>query len=315
MEHSARGGAALAASDSLTAVAAYTQALIQHPMSPDYFVQRSIAFTRLKAPHGPRNDLALQDAERAVLLGQKRAKREKIQAAQQRRVIALFGLGRYADASFILQTMVRWRTSEKKDKMEGDIWKAKVEQKLKTLSVGDQKSKVTVKEYPEVELPSDQELKKMLQSQLKPDGTFEFDTDEEVMVAEAAKPATNALSKVGPTEVKTEISREGAHLSTDEMPVGDINVDTAISSATPTASAPIPVPQTITKIRHEWYQNGTSVMVTIYAKGVQKDKAEVDIQEDSVSGKSLFLLVANSSSRFTLTSHTHKILLPASCSR
>ena len=179
--------------------------------------------------------------------------------------------------------MLRWRTSEKKDKMEGDIWKAKVEQKLKTLSAEDQKTQVTVKEYPDIELPNEQGLKKLLQGQLKTDRTFRFDGDEEVMVAEATTPATTDLSKVGPTEVKTEISSEGAHMSTDEMPVADIKSDTATSNETTTASAPVPVPQTITKIRHEWYQNAQSVMVTIYAKGVQKQKAEVDIQEDSVS--------------------------------
>lgn len=282
MEHAARGAAALAASDSLTAVAAYTQALIQHPLSPDYFTQRSTAFTRLKTPHGPRNDLALKDAEFAVLFGQKRSKREKIQAGQQRRVVALIGLDRFGDAAFLLQTMVRWRTTEKKDKMEGDMWKAKIDQKTKGLSADDERMKVTVKEYPEVELPSQQSLKKSLQSQLKGDGSFRFDGEEDVVVAEATQSTTNNLSQVGPTAVKTEVSGNGAHISTDDMPIANTKVDTGRSSSTTTASAPVPVPQTLTKVRHEWYQNGQAVTVTIYAKGVQKDKAEIDIQEDSV---------------------------------
>jgi suppressor of G2 allele of SKP1 len=37
------------------------------------------------------------------------------------------------------------------------------------------------------------------------------------------------------------------------------------------------------KIRHEWYQTGQSVVFTLLAKGVPKDKATIDIQEDSVS--------------------------------
>jgi suppressor of G2 allele of SKP1 len=283
MEHAARGAKALDASDALTAVAAYTQALIQHPTSPDYFVQRSTAFNRLKAPYGPRNDLALRDAEFAVLLGQKRAKREKIQAGQQRRVIALFGLGQYGNAAFLLGTMLRWRTSEKKDKMEGDIWKAKIEQKLKNLQADDEKRQVTVKEYPEFDLPSEKDLVKMLKGQLKGDGTFRFDGEEDTAtVVEEASSESKEQSKLASPEIQTEILGDGAKLSTDEMSISNVGVDTSKSESTTTASAPVPEPATLTKIRHEWYQNANSVNITIYAKGVQKDQAEVNIDEDSV---------------------------------
>jgi suppressor of G2 allele of SKP1 len=282
MEHAARGAKALDASDALTAVVAYTQALIQHPTSPDYFVQRSTAFNRLKAPHGPRNDLALQDSEFAVLLGQKRAKREKIQAGQQRRVIALFGLGQYGNAAFLLETMLRWRTSEKKDKMEGDIWKAKIEQKMKNLPADDEKRRVTVKEYPELDLPNEKDLVKMLKGQLKGDGTFRFDGEKDTAVVEDASSESKEQSKFASPETKTDILRDGAQLSTDEMPISNTKVDTGRSESTTTASAPIPEPATLTKIRHEWYQNANSVNITIYAKGVQKDQAEVNIHEDSV---------------------------------
>lgn len=37
------------------------------------------------------------------------------------------------------------------------------------------------------------------------------------------------------------------------------------------------------KIRHEWYQTTDNVVVTLFAKGVPKDKATVDIQERSLS--------------------------------
>jgi suppressor of G2 allele of SKP1 len=37
------------------------------------------------------------------------------------------------------------------------------------------------------------------------------------------------------------------------------------------------------KIKHEWYQSGDKVYITLLAKGVPKDKAEIDIQERSVS--------------------------------
>jgi suppressor of G2 allele of SKP1 len=282
MEHAARGAKALDASDALTAVASYTQALIQHPNSPDYFVQRSTAFNRLRAPHGPRNDLALRDAEFAVLLGEKRAKREKIQAGQQRRVIALFGLGQYGNAAFLLETTLRWRTSEKKDKMEGDIWKAKIEQKMKNLPADDERRLVTVKEFPELDLPSKEDLVKMLKGQLKGDGTFKFDREEDTVMVEDTSSESKEQPKLASPETKTEILGDGAQLSTDEMPISNTKVDTGRSESTTTASAPIPEPATLTKIRHEWYQNANSVNITIYAKGVQKDQAEVNIHEDSV---------------------------------
>lgn len=38
------------------------------------------------------------------------------------------------------------------------------------------------------------------------------------------------------------------------------------------------------KIRHEWYQSGQTISITIFAKGVPKDKAEINIEEGSVSG-------------------------------
>ncbi len=37
------------------------------------------------------------------------------------------------------------------------------------------------------------------------------------------------------------------------------------------------------KIRHEWYQSPSTITIEILAKGVPKDKAEVDIQEGQVS--------------------------------
>jgi suppressor of G2 allele of SKP1 len=37
------------------------------------------------------------------------------------------------------------------------------------------------------------------------------------------------------------------------------------------------------KVKHEWYQSATSITITIFAKGIPKDKAEINIQEGSVS--------------------------------
>lgn len=288
MEFASRGAAALDSGDALSAVSAYTQALNQHPSSPDYFIQRSIAFTRLKAPHEPQHDLSLIDAEYAVLLGQKRARREKIQAAQQRRVVALFGLKQYANAAFILSTMERWRTKEKRDKMEGDMWKAKVEQKLNALPADDPARQVTVKEYPDKELPSDAAMKKMLQAQLKADGTFNFETE-----SEEAREGT-----------KTEVVASGPTKSSQDAPSNGIMVDheMVISSApamSHSESSTAATPQPMSKIRHEWFQNAQNVTITLYAKGVPKDSAEIEFNEDSVSVS--FPHPSNPASTFTFT--------------
>ena len=290
MDHAARGAQALAASNPTTAIVAYTQALIQHPTSPDYYIQRSTAFTRLRAPQGPRQDLALQDAEYAVLCGQKRANRSKIQAGQQRRVVTLLNLGRVGDAGFLLQTMEKWRKKSdpkdrtdsnggNKDKMEGDMWKAKIEQRKKALAADDEKLAVTVGEYPDQRLPSDSELIRMLRKQLKGDGAFNFDGEEEP--TQPASTTNNAISSSSASK-DTEMTGVGARLTTGEVPVSDIKMDTSGSKSMSTASAPVLEPVTLTKIRNDWIQSAQSVTVTLYAKGVQKDQAQMDIQEDSI---------------------------------
>lgn len=238
----ARGSNALASSDFSLALSEYTKALNEIPTSPDFYTQRSISFARAKPP---RHDLALKDAEYAVLFAQKRAKREKIQAAQQRRVVSLYSLGKYADAQFILSTMERWRpVNNKAAKMEGDMWSSRIESKLKTLSEPQQ---VTAKEYPEIELPSEAKLKAELKTQLKPDGSYIYPED---------------------------IASEKIQSSTP----GTVSNDTTKEQS----SAPPPT-STMTKIRHEWYQNTQNVTLTLYAKGVAKDKAQIDIKDDSVS--------------------------------
>ncbi len=260
MDFAAQGAAALERKDFLSALSSYTKALIDHPSSPDYFTQRSIAFTRLSPP---RHDLALADAEYAVLLGQKRAKREKIQAAQMRRVVALHGLRRYADAKVVLETTEKWRPKDSKPaKMEGDMWMAKIQNKLKTVS---EKERVAAeKEYPQIELPPQSLMKEWVEFQLKPDGSYMFD-------------GVSGFKDTDPS---------GAAPPTDSG-------HTRKTDSTPTASA---VP---TKIRHEWYQSPSTVTITLYAKSVAKDKFDVDFQEDSVHVS--FPQPSNPSSTYSFT--------------
>jgi suppressor of G2 allele of SKP1 len=50
-----------------------------------------------------------------------------------------------------------------------------------------------------------------------------------------------------------------------------------------TTPTPAPVPTPSQKIRHEWYQNATHVVVTVFAKGVKSEDLRVDILGQSLS--------------------------------
>jgi len=142
MDQAKIGSDALAAKDYTEAIRAYTQAIKVSPTSPDYFIKRSTAYQRSSPPDYP---LAFADAENAVIFAQNRAKRELIIQAQMRRAIALFGLERYADASFVLDIIKRMDPKERTIA----IWESKIKTKLAALDAEDPKAKITVKEKPE----------------------------------------------------------------------------------------------------------------------------------------------------------------------
>ena len=245
MDHASRGAGALEAGHPVEALTAYTKALMEHPNSPDYRIQRSVAFTRLTPP---RHDLALGDAEKGVLYGYERSKRTSIQAAQQRRVVSLYNLGRYADAKHILEIMRPWLGEEdKKGKMQMDMWMGKIGSKLKTLT---EDQAVTVEEKPKIKPPSAQEEIKLLKRQIKTDGSYNFDWESE------EAPAASVT-----TVADTVTAQPAASTSTS-------------SAATSTS---------LRKVRHEWYQNAQSVTITLYARLVNKVEVDVDIQDYSVS--------------------------------
>lgn len=244
MEWAKKGAAALAGTDQAAdALVYYTKALIESPTSPDYLTQRAAAFSRLKPA---RHDLALRDTEYAILLAQKRAKREKIQAAQQRRVVALYGLGRYEEAKQLLDSMLRWRPKDSKvEKMEHDMWMAKITSKLKNKD----NSSHLIKEYPEIELPNEASLKAWFQGQLDTDGKYRLDGD--------AGEATNITSEADTTSDDV--------LSKDEL---------AAAKAAP--------PKSILPIRHDFYQNNDNLIVTFYAKKVDPGKFDYKLESNEV---------------------------------
>jgi suppressor of G2 allele of SKP1 len=145
MDDAKKGDAALAASQYTEAIQHYTKALSVNSTAVTYYIGRSTAYQRaLQYPE------ALADAEIAVVLAHKRAKRELIKDAQFRRALALFFLGRYGDAEYTLNIV---KELDDKEKML-PIWTMKVAAKLKDLPEDDEKRKVTIKKVPDVEIPS-----------------------------------------------------------------------------------------------------------------------------------------------------------------
>ncbi|KAF2851875.1 SGS-domain-containing protein [Plenodomus tracheiphilus IPT5] len=145
MDKAAKGDAALSASKYDEAIQHYTDALSASPTAVKYYIGRSTAYQR-----STKYTEALHDAETAVVLANKRAVRELIKEAQFRRAVALYHLGQYPDAQFVLDIV---KGLDEKDKML-PIWSAKLAGKLKDMSPEDIASKVTIKKIPEVEVPS-----------------------------------------------------------------------------------------------------------------------------------------------------------------
>ncbi|KAI4213066.1 MAG: hypothetical protein LQ351_004220 [Letrouitia transgressa] len=229
MDLAAKGAQALASKDFAAAVIHYTNAIASNPQAVSYYIQRSIAYTRVSpVDHAS----ALGDAEIAVMLASKRGKRELIAQAQLRRAIALFSLERYGDAKQCLE----WaRKLDEKEKTIG-IWQIKVEGKLKVLEEADGKAQINVAELPDVAMPIAQEKNRSTsQSDIKQETKSEVASPENGVAAKPAEPTS-----------------QGAQTPSN-------------------------------KIRHEWYQTSDSVIVTVFAKGIPKDKAQVDIHSASLA--------------------------------
>lgn len=235
MDYSKTGQALLDKGDALGALVSFTKALIEHPTSPDYYINRAKAFARLSPA---RHDLALQDAELAILFAQQRGSRQKMQEAQLRRVVALYNHGQFMAAQKLLTFSSQWGNAQ-----AFQMWNAKVEQKMKTLSE-DQKVEVDIDEVPKTPLPSADAARAKLKKQINADGSFSFD------------------------------AAEGKKISAASREAADVVVPSTNPSATQ-ASAPV-------AIRQDWFQTGQTVTITLFAKGVDKDRFTADIQDDSL---------------------------------
>ncbi|KAJ5379024.1 hypothetical protein N7509_012143 [Penicillium cosmopolitanum] len=284
MNAAAQGDQALKDSNAPLAIQHYTRALAELPRAVNYYVQRSTAHSRVKPADGGPNSLAsLRDAEIALALARERGKRELILAAQMRRGVSLFQLGRYHDAKFLfdliesktrtedapedksasLQAAMSGSGKNKKDAAELQIWQMQVARKLKALENPDETA-VAVVEFPsDTKIPTEKEIKAELES---------LKTGKTAPVANESK------------KRDTQLSSSAAGTSAQETTQG------AEENKPSTA-----VPE---KVRHEWYQSGDSVVVTLYIKGIQKDSVQVDLKDESVSLQ--FPLPSGSDYDFTL---------------
>ncbi|KAL7272563.1 Cochaperone protein [Rhizina undulata] len=213
-----QGLKALNAREYPEAIALYTQAIQYSPNSPDYYLKRSTAYQR-----SGQTELALVDADLALVLAHQRQKRELIGSAQLRRGICLYLAKRYGDADLCFTAAAK-RCSENEKKLL-DMWRKKLEMSLDQIPEEDVTREVTIVEIPDVSVP--------------------------------------------------------------QKPVAE---NTAVDSGKPVAekkAADPEQPQCVvtppSKIRHEWYQTTKHVVLTLYVKGVPKDKATIEISERSLS--------------------------------
>ncbi|KAL1593866.1 Cochaperone protein [Paraconiothyrium brasiliense] len=143
MDQAVRGAAALSASKYDEAIEHYTKAIEQNPGAVDYYVKRSTAYQR-----SSKYTEALIDAEKAVVLAHKRARRELIKDSQLRRGIALFFLGQYANAKYVFEIV---KGIDDKEKTLA-IWESKIASKMKDIPEGDEQRRVTAKSVPDVDV-------------------------------------------------------------------------------------------------------------------------------------------------------------------
>lgn len=232
MDQAGRGASAIDGGNFKLAVTCYTEAIAQNPQAVSYYIQRSKAYTRLSPPD---HQAAFHDAELAVSLATKRAKRELIADSQLRRAVTLFNLERYGDAKQCLWWVKKLNEKEK----TLAIWEMKAETKLKGLEDGDERGKVTVEETPNVEVPK------------------------AVVGKKSAKEAEKTAEASASTSTTTNGTKEAAKEST--AAVQSEGVQTSPS-----------------KIRHEWFQTNDTVVVSLFCKGIPKDKTTVEIKQESL---------------------------------
>ncbi|KAI9047195.1 hypothetical protein LZ554_008649 [Drepanopeziza brunnea f. sp. 'monogermtubi'] len=136
----AKGQEALKIADYAAAINHLTTAL-KTSQSPLWLIQRSTAYQRTK-----QHELALADADNALLASINRGKRDLIATSHFRRAVALHGMGRFGDARLCLNWCMQKNAKEKCLTM----WMAKVKSDYEKAGGEEAEcNKKTVKEIPD----------------------------------------------------------------------------------------------------------------------------------------------------------------------
>jgi suppressor of G2 allele of SKP1 len=236
-----KAAAAMTASNYTEAIELYSTALHSSPTAVDYYIQRSTAYQRSNQP-----DRALQDAEVALALANRRAKRELILNAQFRRAIALAGLKRWEDAAFLFGIV-----KAKDEKFKGLLmWNSKCEAELKKMEL----SGVSVKETVDVDLKAVEKGGYVGSSGLKERPKVEeLDDDDDLQEALREKEKIKLDEKQKAVEVKKPVSNQLSITSPQD------------------------------KIKEDWYQTPNSVTLSLLVKNVPKETTTVEITNTTVS--------------------------------
>ncbi|MCJ1446610.1 MAG: hypothetical protein MMC23_007115 [Stictis urceolatum] len=191
MDHAQKGTKLLDSKDFAAAIESFNKAISVNPESPDYYIKRSTAYSRLSPPE---NAKALADADTALAFAKQRGKRELIGRAQLRRGIISFALEKWGDAEQCFE-WVKKLTPE--DKSLG-IWQARAGGKTKDLADDDERKVASIKEYPDVDINGVKEQAKAFRSEAKAK-SLEKDT--------TAKPtlATQTTTAPDPAPVQTPV--------------------------------------------------------------------------------------------------------------
>ena len=253
--------------DYTTAVTHLTAALKTNPNNPNpvWLIQRSTAYQRLS-----QHDLALIDAENAVVAGRARGKRDLIGTAQFRRGVSLYALKRFGDARLCFN------------------WATKMNEKEKGVTMWMAKTKV------------------------------DYD------IAEAEDPQSAAVAKTV-KEIPDKHEDINRDVSLEDKADKTTGLESKGKQTAGTAAAAVGQTQTTAKekIRTEFFQSPTTVTISIFAKGVPKDRTEIIIEERNLEVRfptseidiydytlsPLFQKINPSKSSYRVTPHKIEIIL------
>lgn len=264
----AKGAAALSAQDYPAAIDAYTQAIAGIPSSIDYYIKRSTAYQRAGD-----YDNAFNDAEIAVVLAQKKGKRELLGQSQMRRGISAMLMGRYGDAGVCFKWAEKYNAADKSI----PVWQKKLEIELGKIEEEDLRREVMIKEIPDVDVP-------------KP-----AKRTDPAPAAKSGGAGDSGRVEELPDDYEEPVSKEkGKAVEGEKKEV-----------AAPPPAPPTGVTTAVDKIRHEWYQTNTTVSISLFVKGVPKDETTVEFEDQSLT--ITFPLANGSEFTFSLDPLAHPI--------